>query len=130
MSIKTIAIAAGVLAVATVAAGTSASAAQLLGCQKVGFVKDTDVISVGKDDGKFKAIQLRVSGNEIDMQDLKVIYGNGEVDDLQVRSQIKAGGETRWIDLKGNKRFIKEVRMVYKSKPSFKGQATVCAYGR
>lgn len=115
---------------ATAISATSASAAEQLGCQKVGFVKDTDVISVGKREGKFKAIQLRVSGNEIDMKDLKVIYGNGEVDDLAVRHQIKAGGETRWIDLKGDKRFISQIRMVYSSKPSFKGFATVCAYGR
>ncbi len=125
-TVRTLAAAAAMV----VLGASSASAANLLGCQKVGFITDRDVISVGKDDGKFKAIQLRVSDNEIEMLDLKVVYGNGQVDDIPVRHHIKAGGETRWIDLKGEKRFIKQINMVYKSKPNFKGHAKVCAYGR
>ncbi len=125
----------GMIGLALVAAGfavtaSTASAAELLGCRKVGFLTDRDVIEVGKQDGRFSAIKLEVKENEIEVLDLKVIYGNGNPDDLAVRSIIKAGGETRWIDLKGGKRFIKQIIMVYRSKPSFKGQATVCALGR
>jgi hypothetical protein len=108
----------------------SGAAAEQLGCRAVGFVNDTDVIPVGKDAGRYKAVQLRVRGNDIEMRDLKIVYGNGEVDDVQVRSRIAQGGETRWIDLKGNKRFIKQVVMTYASRPSFKGQATVCVHAR
>lgn len=109
---------------------TQASAAELLGCKSVGFLTDRDVIAVGRQDGRFSAIKLEVKGNAIEMLDLKVVYGNGNPDDLQVRSNIAAGGETRWIDLKGGKRIIRQIEMLYKSKPSFKGQATVCAFGR
>jgi hypothetical protein len=113
-----------------IAAVSTAASAEQLGCRSVGFIKDTDVIRVGKDSGRFKSIQLRVTGNDIEMRDLKIVYGNNQVDDVQVRSQIRAGGETRRIDLKGDKRFIKEIIMTYVSRPSFKGQARVCVFGR
>ncbi len=119
-----------VCATIAVTAFATGASAENLGCRSVGFINDRDVITVGRDAGKYKTIQLRVSGNDIEMRDLKVVYGNGQVDDVQVRSQIRAGGETRWIDLKGEKRFIKEIVMTYASRPSFKGQAKVCVFGR
>lgn len=103
---------------------------ELLGTRDVGFLVDKDVIQVGRDDGDFSKIQLRVKGNEIEMLDMKVVYGNGQVDDIPVREHIKAGGQTRQIDLKGGERVIKRIELVYKSKPSFKGQATVEVWGR
>ena len=45
--------------------------------------------------------------------------------------EIRAGGQTRTLDLKGERRrAIKEIEMVYRSQPSFKGQATVCVDGQ
>jgi hypothetical protein len=118
-----------VAVVALTAVAGPASAADLLGCRNVGFVTDRDVITVSAAK-PYSAIKLTVKGNAIEMLDLDVVYGNGNPDDLQVRSNIAAGGETRWIDLKGGKRAIRQIKMVYRSKPSLKGQATVCAYGR
>jgi hypothetical protein len=60
------------------------------------------------------------------MDDLKVIYANGEPDDIPVRSEIRAGGQTRALDLRGECRAIKEIEMKYHSQANFKGQATVC----
>ena len=48
-----------------------------LGCRKVGFLVDKDVIHVGRSEGKFRSIRLLVSGNKVHMMDLKVIYANG-----------------------------------------------------
>lgn len=100
-----------------------------LGCQKVGFGVDRDVIKVGRGEGRFKAIRLKVAGNKVYMMDLKVIYADGQPDDIPVRDEIRAGGQTRPLDLKGNRRAIREIQMVYRSQPSFKGQATVCVEG-
>lgn len=102
---------------------------ELLGTQKVGFIVDRDVIRVGRQEGRFRAIKLRVRGNDIEILDLKVIYANGQPDDLAVRQFIRKGGETRAIDLKGDRRAIREIQMVYKSRPSFRGQATIEVYG-
>jgi hypothetical protein len=101
-----------------------------LGSQKVGFIVDKDVIQVGRRDGDFSKIQLRVKGNEVEFLDVKVIYANGQADDIRIRNKIRAGGETRAIDLKGGDRFIRRVEFVYRSRPSFKGQATVELWGR
>lgn len=103
---------------------------ELLGSQKVGFLADKDVITVGRKDGDFSKIKLRVKDNEVEFLDVDIVYANGEKDDIKVRSKIRAGGETRDIDLKGGERFIKRVELVYKSKPSFKGQATVELWGK
>lgn len=102
---------------------------ELLGSKKVGFIADRDAISVGRRDGRFRAVKVRVKEAPIHLMDLKVVYANGAPDDLQVRSEIRAGGETRAIDLKGRDRAIREVQMVYRSKPTFKGLATVEVWG-
>jgi hypothetical protein len=102
---------------------------ELLGSKKVGFIVDRDVIRVGRQEGRFRAIKVRVKDAPIHMTDLKVIYSNGEPDDLPIRSEIRAGGESRAIDLKGRERAIREIQMVYRSRPTFKGMATVEVWG-
>ena len=101
-----------------------------LGCQKVGFLVDRDVIRIGRRDGKFSAIRLEVSGNTVFMNDLRVVYGNGAPDDIAVRSEIRDGGQTRALDLKGRgERVIDRIEMTYRAKPNFKGSAKVCVMG-
>jgi hypothetical protein len=103
---------------------------QELGCQKVGFLVDRDVIRVGRRDGRFSAIRLEVSGNAVYMNDLKVVYGNGAPDDIRVRSEIRDGGQTRALDLKGRgERAIDRIELTYRAKPNFKGSAKVCVSG-
>jgi hypothetical protein len=46
-----------------------------------------------------------------------------------VHSVIRAGRETRALDLKGRDRAIDRIDMVYRSRPNFRGQATVCVEG-
>jgi hypothetical protein len=103
---------------------------EMLGAAKVGFLIDKDVINVGRQDGDFSKIKVRVKGNDVELLTMAVVYGNNQKDDIQIRNKIRAGGETREIDLKGGDRFIKRVEFVYKSKPSFKGQATVELWGK
>lgn len=100
-----------------------------LGCQAVGFNIDRDAIRVGAKDGRFRAIRLRAANNSVYMFDLKVVYGNGAADDISVRAEIPAGGQTRALDLRGQDRVIQRIEMVYRSKPNFRGQATICAEG-
>ena len=102
---------------------------ELLGTKKVGFITDRDVVQVGRDEGRFRAVKIRVKDAPIYMNDLKVVYANGAPDDLPVRADIRAGGESRAIDLKGRERAIREVQMVYRSRPTFKGLATVEVWG-
>jgi hypothetical protein len=101
-----------------------------LGCRKVSFIgKDRDVIKVGRKEGRFRAVRLKARGNDVEMLDLKVVYANGAPDDIPVRKHIRAGSQTGPLDLKGRDRAIDSVEMVYKSRPNFKGLATVCVDG-
>jgi hypothetical protein len=50
---------------------------------------------------------------------MKIYYETGEVDDVTVRSEIKAGGETRVIDTKADKD-LKKVSFTYKTLPNTK----------
>jgi hypothetical protein len=101
----------------------------LFGSQYVGFGVDRDVIRVGAEIGKFDKLRFRVLDNDIFIKDMKVVYTNGEADDLVVNAEVKQNTRTQWFNLKGD-RFIKEVQMVYKSKPSFKGQARIEVLGQ
>jgi hypothetical protein len=89
---------------------------EFLGASEVSFKVDRDTIRVGRKDGKFRAIQLRVKKRDIEILDLKVVYANGQPDDISVRSLIRAGGETRQIDLAGRERFIREVQLTYRAR--------------
>jgi hypothetical protein len=104
-----------------------------LGCGSVGIKADRDSIKVGRREGRFSAIQLRVSGNKVNILDLTVVYDRGKPDELRVRSEIRDGGETRALDLKGERRVIDRVDLTYKVPLGInllKGPARVCVYGR
>jgi hypothetical protein len=100
-----------------------------LGCKAVGFNVDRDVIPVGRRDGRFNAIRLRVTGNRVHMLDLKVVYGNGNTDDIPVKAEIRDGGQSGRLDLNSRDRVIERVEMVYRAQPNFKGRATICVEG-
>ncbi len=100
----------------------------LFGTQTVGFGVDRDVIRVGAEVGKFDRIRLRVLENDIFIRSMKVVFANGESEEVAYNADVKANSRTRWIPLKGD-RFIKEIQLIYNSKPSFKGRAYVEVYG-
>jgi hypothetical protein len=100
-----------------------------LGCRSVGFRVDRDVIKVGRFDGAFRKIRLRVIGNKIEVFNLQVVYGNGGSDDIRVRAIIADGGVTKPLDLRGDRRAIQRIEMIYRSQPNFKGTAAVCVDG-
>lgn len=98
-----------------------------LGCKEVDFMgTDRDVLRVGRKEGRFKAIRLEAKGNDVEMLDLKVVYVNGDVDDIRVRSMIKQGTRTRPLDLKGRERAIKQIEMIYRKPLNFRGKARIC----
>lgn len=99
-----------------------------LGCKSVGLVLDRDVIRVGRRE-RFKSIRLRVEGNEIEMLDFSVIYGNGARHTFPVRAYIADGGSTKPLDLKGDARGIDRIELIYRSVPNLGGKAIICVEG-
>jgi hypothetical protein len=118
-------------AAATAAPGTvsqSTGGDVLFGSQTVGFGVDRDVIRVGAEVGKFDKIRIRVLDNDIFLNEMKVVYANGESETLAVAADVKQNTRTKWFNLKGD-RFIKEIQLVYRARPNFRGQAHVEVFG-
>lgn len=101
-----------------------------LGERKVNRIADRDTIIVGNNEGGFRQLRIHVLENSIHIEQLTVVYGNGANDDLPVRALIPAGGKSRVIDLKGGKRNIRRVEMVFQSIRNGKGRATVEVWAR
>ena len=101
-----------------------------LGCRDVDLNLDRDVIQVDRRDGRFSAVRLRAAGNAVQVLDLKVIYGNGEPDDVPVRARIAQGGTSGALDLRGRDRGIDRIEMIYARVPNFRGRARLCVDGR
>ena len=84
-----------------------------LGEANVDGAVDHDSIKVGTNEGRFRAIQLRVEKNPIHFDHVVVRYIDGSSQTLEVRGEIPAGGATRVIDLPGERRILRSVDLWY-----------------
>jgi hypothetical protein len=93
--------------------------------------RDRDTIAIGRSEGRFHSIQLRVAGAPVEFQRVVVRYANGTSEEVEFRDFIQAGGQTRAIDLRGNDRVISSVEFLY-SKAGWRRGARprVSLYGR
>jgi hypothetical protein len=103
---------------------------QKLGSRSVALIGDHDVIPVTVLRGNFRKIKLKVRENDINMNDLTVIYATGAADNMPIRGFIKKGGESRVIDLRGGDRIIRSVQLTYRSVLNSKGRAEVAVWGK
>jgi hypothetical protein len=74
---------------------------------------DHDRITVGRNDGQFSRIQIRVERAPIEFQRVIVHFANGGDEEIELRNRIPAGGQTRMIDLRGRDRAISSVEFWY-----------------
>lgn len=88
-----------------------------LGQREVDGKADHDAIAVGREDGKFKSIQLQVEGSAIEMFDVKVTFENGTSFEPKMRLVFDKNTRSRVIDLPGEKRIIKKVEFRYGNLP-------------
>jgi hypothetical protein len=102
-----------------------------LGQAAVSGSRDRDRIGIGRNEGKFHSIQLRVSGAPVEFHRVVVNYSNGTNEEIEVRDRIPAGGQTRAIDLRGGDRSISSVDFFYGKANWRTGlQPRVSLYGR
>ena len=71
--------------------------------------------AIDRREGRFSAIRLHVRGADVEMLDLKVIYANGDPDDIPVRKLIRADSRTRPLVLRGRERSIDQVELVHRT---------------
>jgi hypothetical protein len=100
-----------------------------IGERHVDLVKDRDeILVVGAD--RFSAIKFMVTEASIDLLMLEVYYESGDKQDIDVRTPIMAGSESRMINLNGGERSLKKIVFVYKTLPNQKKEkAEVAVWG-
>jgi hypothetical protein len=103
---------------------------EMLGHKKVNYGLDRDEIFVTRSEGVFSAIQIRVQQAPINMHKVAVHYGNGQVEDIDLRENMAAGSSSRVIDLPGNKRIIKKVVFWYDTKNIAARKGVIQLWGR
>src|SRR5262245_41739789 len=84
----------------------------LLGQTTVDGQRDRDTISIGRSEGTFRSIQLRVAGAPVEFRPEERRVGNGTSEDVEVSDYIQAGGQTRASALRGNDRVISSVEFL------------------
>ena len=102
---------------------------ELLGTRDVDFHVDHDAIDVGKAEGRFRVLRFAVHGGAIEMYEVKVILGDGEVIRIPDRLVLDSG-QGRTVDLPGDRRVVKRVEFVYRSLKVAGRPARVSLYGR
>jgi hypothetical protein len=100
-----------------------------LGSAHVDGAVDHDNIHVGRSDGQFRAIQLRVSDGDIEFLRVIAHFSNGTREELAFRDRIPSGGASPTIDLPGERRIIESVELWY-SKDRWERHPRVTLYGR
>jgi hypothetical protein len=91
---------------------------------------DHDRIRVGRDDGRFHALQLRVERGPIEFHRVVVHYAGGGEEVLHIRDWVPAGGQTRAIDLRGRSRAISSVEFWYARGSRRSAEPKVRLFGR
>jgi hypothetical protein len=101
-----------------------------LGERKVNFAVDRDEILVTASEGRFTALKILVKKGAINLHKVVVHFGDGSEQEVETRDEIRAGGESRVINLEGNRRVIRKVVFVYDTKNFADKRAEVELWGR
>jgi len=101
------------LTVSQYAAGQRRGRWEYLGEANVDGMVDHDMIRVGRREGSFRAIQIKVERGAVEFQRVIVHYANGAGSPIELRHRIPAGGQSRVIDLPGDRRVITGVEFFY-----------------
>jgi hypothetical protein len=99
-----------------------------LGCKSVGFFVDIDRVSV-TDGNLYRALRLRSSGFDIEMRDMTVVFSNGQRDVYRINTRIPSGGFTSPIDLRGERRRIREIELLYNTSVISNRKTQLCVEG-
>lgn len=100
----------------------------LLASHPISFASGRDVVRIGPDAGLFRRIGLRLAENDVFFEEVRVIYTDVEPEVVRVGSNLPVDNPVRWLDLERG-RPIKEIEIVYKARPAFKGKARLEIYG-
>jgi len=102
-----------------------------LGTVNARFTADHDAIVVQGPYDFFRKIKFKVTTAPINLIRLIVTYDDGGLpENIDTRFSIPAGGESRIIDLRGNRRKIRSIEFWYDTKGVLQGRANVSVFGQ
>ena len=78
---------------------------------------DRDVIRVGRTDGRFRKIMLKVEHSALELFDIVIVFGDGSKYSPATRLVFGKDTTSRVIDLPGGARFIRYVEFKYGNLP-------------
>ncbi len=89
----------------------------LLGAQSAGFIGfDNDVIPVSSEQSGYEKLRVNVLGRSVTLNQIRVVYADGEEDIVPVRTRIDDGDVFGPIDLRGHDQKIREIQARYRSR--------------
>ena len=102
----------------------------MLGESKVNFVRDRDEIRV-YNRGKFTDIRFLVEDREIRLNDLKIVFDNGDKLEPQIDETIPPGQQSRIIQIAREGRYIDRIEFKYRTTGNvLKGRAKLLVFGK
>jgi hypothetical protein len=99
-----------------------------IGSARFDRTDDRAEIDVGHRDGRVGQIRLHLEGEPITIKELRIRFRNGENQIVKLEQQLRAGEETRRIDLDGDRRRIERVIMILEPRKR-PGPAVVTLHG-
>ncbi len=99
-----------------------------IGSRQVSFAVERDVIPVATSE-PFTALKLEVSGGNLELYNIRITFGDGEVWAPNMRVTFREGSWSRTVDLPGEARVIRRIEFRYRSQVK-RGQATMHVFGR
>ena len=93
---------------------------QKIGEKSIDFKSNKDAITIAATDN-YKALQVKTADAPVHIDNLVVVYESGDPENIPVRYDFKANSASRAINLSGAKNKIKEIDVVYRSIPNWKG---------
>ena len=125
------------LSVTHTAEANGAVAGIKLGSVQVADRTSKDVIRLPVCDGNqnipVNSIQLKVRKKPVQIDKVKVVFHNDQQQILTVKKHMKAGEDSRWLDLKGDARCIKKIVFVGDTdtkRVNSKKQSTIVVVGK
>lgn len=103
---------------------------ELLGERKVNFLRDKDVMEVSSRN-LFTSIRFYAEDKDVRINELKIVFDNGDRMEPALDDVIKAGEQSRIIELAADGRRISSIEFKYRSMGSvLEGRANVVVTGR
>ncbi len=101
----------------------------LLGAQPVNGKTDRDLYPVGRKAGRLDALAIVVRGSDLEMEDFIVHFEDGTKFEPKLKHVFKQGSQSKFIDLPGRDRWIKNIEVRYRNTPGG-GNARIEIYGK